>query len=188
MHFGEAAAERLDRPEREAFLPTERILSLLPFTGAVLADIGAGTGFTAFPAARTASKVYAVDVSNAMVDIMRRRAAERNVTNLLPILSTAEKIPLPDASVDAALSVSCFHDYEDESTVAETARILKPGGLFLVVDWDADAEPGRRVPGPPLGVRKTAEQVIGICGRFGLSPGSQGRLNEDVFTLLFRKN
>ncbi len=187
MHFGEAAAERLDRPERETFLPAEGILSLLS-EGLVLADIGAGTGFIAFPAARTAKKVYAIDISDAMVDILKRRVAERHVANLVPLLSTVEKIPLPDASVDAALSVSCFHDYEDETTVAETARILKPRGLFLVVDWDADAEPGRRVPGPPLGVRKTTEQVIGTCGRSGLSLESRGRLNEDVFTLLFRKN
>jgi len=189
MHWGKADVARLERPERQALLPAGKMLDLLPpLEGKILADVGAGTGYVAFSAAErvgAAGKVYAVDISERMVTFMERRKGERGVANLEPLMSTPDRIPLPDASVDVALSVSCFHDYEDERTVAETARTLKPSGRFLVVDWNPDAPEG--VPGPARGHRLPRGRVAKDCAKHGFSLEKGGDLNRHVYWLLFRK-
>src|SRR5258708_39367496 len=49
--------------------------------------------------------------------------------------SMAEALPLQDASVDLALSTMSFHHWQDQATgLHEIARVLRPGGFFLLVD------------------------------------------------------
>jgi ubiquinone/menaquinone biosynthesis C-methylase UbiE len=47
----------------------------------------------------------------------------------------AEKLPLPDASVDLVMSTLSFHHWQDQSQgVCEVARVLRPGGQFYLAD------------------------------------------------------
>jgi len=47
----------------------------------------------------------------------------------------AEALPLQDASVDLALSTSSFHHWQDQAAgIREIARVLRPGGYFILVD------------------------------------------------------
>jgi len=47
----------------------------------------------------------------------------------------AEALPLPDASVDLALSTTSFHHWQDQAAgIREIARVLRPGGFFILVD------------------------------------------------------
>jgi ubiquinone/menaquinone biosynthesis C-methylase UbiE len=47
----------------------------------------------------------------------------------------AEALPLPDASVDLALSTTSFHHWQDQAAgIREIARVLRPGGYFILVD------------------------------------------------------
>jgi|GEM_PF-6372374 len=191
MDWSKADAELLERPERQAILPVEAILDLLPpLEGKQLADIGAGTGSVAFAvAARVghSGKVYGVDISEGMVAVMDERRKERGTANLETVRSTPDAILLPDATVDVALSVSCFHDYRDERTVAETARILKPKGTFLVVDWNPAASKVDPLSGPPREHRLPRRQVTMTCERYGLRLQKEGNLNQHVYWLLFKK-
>ena len=95
-------------------------------------DVGCGTGRLLrrvgqrWPAAR----LIGVDAAEGMVE-----AARRLTPNATLSVAVAESLPLPDASVDVALSTLSFHHWNDQSAgVREIARVLRPGGCFVLAD------------------------------------------------------
>jgi ubiquinone/menaquinone biosynthesis C-methylase UbiE len=72
-----------------------------------------------------------------MIEIAQRKAAA--IPNIRFESAIAEKLPHPDATFDAAVSTFFFHHINFElkkKVLAETARVLKPGGRFIIVDVD----------------------------------------------------
>ena len=117
-------------PDLEAMLiaadahGTERVL-----------DLGCGAGHTALFFAPHVAEVHALDLSEPMLEQGRRLAAERSLSNLHWHCGEAESLPFPDAHFDLVTSRQSAHHYEDlDRALAEVARVLKPGGKFLVVD------------------------------------------------------
>ena len=95
-------------------------------------DIGCGTGqllnkaHTLYPTAQ----LFGVDPAEGMVNIARER-----LTSATIYLSTAEILPLPDSSVDVALSSLSFHHWSNKLTaLKEIRRVLRPGGCFCLAD------------------------------------------------------
>jgi SAM-dependent methyltransferase len=100
-----------------------------PPLGRVL-DLGAGTGkLTASIRARGVDAI-AVDPSDRMLEQLR--AAVPGVETLV---GTAERIPLPDESVDAVFAAQAWHWVDEERALPEVARVLKPGGELGLV-WN----------------------------------------------------
>lgn len=133
----------LDAPDRRGYLDPERILGAFAVgPGLHLADVGAGTGFFALPAARLvgpAGRVYAIDQAEAMLEELRARApAASGILEVVP--STEDRIPLPDGSVDVAFLACVLHELDGPGTLRECARILRPGGRLAVVDWMKKAQ------------------------------------------------
>jgi ubiquinone/menaquinone biosynthesis C-methylase UbiE len=96
--------------------------------GGRLLDVGCGTGFIIHLALGVFDEIHGVDITPAMM--ARVRTGEGNITlHRAP----AERIPLPDASFDAASAYSFMDHVADEGAVLrEVARVLKPGGVFYV--------------------------------------------------------
>lgn len=100
-----------------------------------IADLGAGEGAISLLLARRAHYVFCIDRSQKMVDVGTRLARENGVGNLEYKLGDIEKVPLPDACVDLSLlSQSLHHAAHPQRAVAEAARILRPGGLLVILD------------------------------------------------------
>ncbi|MCE2925554.1 MAG: metalloregulator ArsR/SmtB family transcription factor [Phycisphaeraceae bacterium] len=115
-----------DRATLQALLP------LIPHEW-VVADLGCGTGNAAEVLAPCVSRVIAIDQSEAMLAAAKKRMP--GLKNVDFLRGDLEKIPLKDASVDAAVCVLVLHHIEDPlSAMREMARILKPGGVALIVD------------------------------------------------------
>ena len=95
-------------------------------------DIGCGTG-KLLRQARTywpEAHLIGVDPANGMIEM-----AKRLTPNATFFTSMAEALPLQDASIDLALSTISFHHWQDQAAgIREIARVLRPGGYFLLVD------------------------------------------------------
>jgi ubiquinone/menaquinone biosynthesis C-methylase UbiE len=105
-------------------------------------DMGCGAGHTALALAPKASSVVAVDVTAEMVAVATRLAAERGITNLEVRQADVSSLPFGDAEFDLVTSRLSAHHYADpQKALQEAARVLKPGGKFLLIDTVAPEEP-----------------------------------------------
>lgn len=96
-------------------------------------DLGAGTGILSRLLRALGHEVLAVEPD----DRMRRRLAGAS-PGIEPLRGTAEAIPLPDGSVDAAVAGQAYHWFDPFRAHAEVARVLRPGGAFAAMWNDAD--------------------------------------------------
>lgn len=97
-----------------------------------LLDVGCGTGRLLRAAARRwpSARLLGVDPAEGMVAAARRLTPAANIQRGL-----AEELPLPAASVDLALSTMSFHHWGDQAAaLREIARVLRPGGHFILAD------------------------------------------------------
>jgi|SRR5579862_760070 len=100
-------------------------------------DLGAGTGLIALAAAPRVAHVDAVDVSPRMLERLGAAAAADNITNVTPVIGDMRSLPIEDESATVVLSNYAFHhltDADKELALAETRRVLKPGGRLVVCD------------------------------------------------------
>ncbi|WP_455208490.1 methyltransferase domain-containing protein [Kaarinaea lacus] len=106
--------------------------------GDVVLDIGSGSGtdvFIASQLAGTRGKIYALDMTEAMRNKLERNAKVQGVTNIDIVAGDAERIPLPDASVDVVTSNGVLNLVPDKATAfSEILRVLKPGGKVQIAD------------------------------------------------------
>ncbi len=98
-------------------------------------DVATGTGFTALAFAEIAKEVVGLDVSEGMLEQARKQASARGVPNVTFQKGAAESLPFPDASFEfVTCRVAPHHFLSIPQFCAETFRVLKPGGRFLLAD------------------------------------------------------
>jgi ubiquinone/menaquinone biosynthesis C-methylase UbiE len=98
-------------------------------------DIATGPGHTALAFAPKVKHVIAADVTPEMLQVASGLAAKRGVTNVSFAEMLAEKLPFPDASFDLVTCRTAPHHFADvPAFVTEVARVLRPGGVFGLVD------------------------------------------------------
>lgn len=114
-----------------------------------VADLGAGTGILSRMLLRLGHEVIAVEPD----DSMRARLSQVS-PGITALAGSAERIPLPDRSVDAAVAGQAYHWFDTARAHPEIARVLRPGGVFAAL-WN---EPD---PDTPWTVR-VAEIIDGV--------------------------
>ena len=135
-----AGAAWLDRPERLAEERPDKALDILKIQpGAVVADIGAGSGyFTARLARRvgSAGRVYAVDIQPEMLRLLSLRLKADSLTNVTLVQGEIDDPKLPASSLDLELLVDAYHEFSAPQTMLQHLRsALKPDGRLVLLEY-----------------------------------------------------
>src|SRR5438132_4333603 len=138
--MGHPAAAWLDRPEREQEERSSKLWKLLKVKeGDAVVDLGAGSGYHTFKLAEMVGakgKVYAVDIQEEMLDIIRARMKAGKVANIVPVKGTETDPKLPDNSVDMILMVDVYHEFSHPFEMTEAmVKALKVGGQLVFVEY-----------------------------------------------------
>jgi predicted methyltransferase len=184
--FGDAEkwAHVFDDPKRDAWQkPHEVIHALALRPDAVVADLGAGTGYFA---ARLANmlpqgRVYAVDVEPGMVQHLAKRAQEEHLPNLVAVQAAPDDARLPEKA-DLILLVDVYHHIEGREAYFRKLRdALKPGGRVAIVDFRADSPEG-----PPKAARLSPRTVQAEMKAAGYALAAQHGFLPRQYFLVFR--
>lgn len=115
-------------------------LPLLPglaqLTGQELVlDVATAAGHTALALAPHAAHVTGVDLTPEMLEVARKQAAQKSITNVTFAEADAERLPFADGHFDVVTCRIAAHHFPDVAAFcAEAARVLKPGGRLLIID------------------------------------------------------
>ncbi len=148
--FGEILYDEVDR----AVLPDGALLASLGCgnptavaelrEGEIVLDLGSGGGIDVLLSARRVGSTgfaHGLDMTDEMLELARRNAAEAGATNVAFHKGRMEAIPLADGSIDVVISNCVINLSIDKAAVmAEIARVLRPGGRLGVSDVVADDE------------------------------------------------
>ena len=138
--MGYQGADWLERSERDEEEAPDIALNVLKIPkGASVADIGAGSGFiTERLSARVGptGRVFANDLQPQMLQILGRRLAQRNITNVTLVQGAIDDPKLDPASVDLEIMVDVYHELSQPQAMLRRLRAaLKPGGRLALLEY-----------------------------------------------------
>lgn len=165
--FNPAHLQKLSSPERYKILPPFNTLKFMCLRkDDIMIDIGCGTGYFTLPAAQIigpAGKVIGIDISDVMLDELRRKI-DANSTNIELLKSDSPKLPISDQTGTFVLISNVLHEAEDMPVMLKEAnRILKPGGRLAIIEWEKRETP----MGPPIEHRLHSDEIIALVNDAG---------------------
>ena len=175
----------LDSQNRVARLKVDEAVSRLGLApGAVVADIGAGSGVFTLPLARAVpqGRVYAVDIDRGLVDHIARKAEDARAANVRPVLGAFTDPQLPARDVDLAFIFDVLHHIEDRATYLRSlASYLRPGGRIAVIDFHPELGPHKNDPK----LQVTRDQTREWMAAAGLRPLAEHPLYDDKWYVVY---
>ncbi|CBG86995.1 class I SAM-dependent methyltransferase [Citrobacter rodentium] len=121
--------------ERLSSSPSARVL-----------DMGCGAGHASFVAAQKVNQVVAYDLSAQMLEVVAQAAQERGLTNIVTRQGYAESLPFEAGAFDIVISRYSAHHWHDVGqALREVNRVLKPGGVLIVMDIMSPGHPVRDI-------------------------------------------
>ncbi len=119
---------------------------LAAFPDAHVLDLGCGAGHASFTAAQQVAQVTAYDLSSQMLDVVAEAAKAKGLNNVTTRQGYAESLPFEDASFEAVISRYSAHHWHDVGqALREVKRVLKPGGIFIIMDVMSPGHPVRNI-------------------------------------------
>ena len=177
-------AHVFDDPKRDAWQKPHEVIQALGLkSDAVVADIGAGTGYFAvrFADRVPGGRVYGVDTEPDMVKYLTERARREKRDNITAIAGAPDTPRLPEKA-DVILMVDVFHHIDDRSSYFRRLRAsLKPGGRIAIIDFRLDSPDG-----PPKAARIAPERVIAELKGAGYTLAREHGFLPNQYFLIFK--
>jgi ubiquinone/menaquinone biosynthesis C-methylase UbiE len=99
-----------------------------------------------------------------MLHILIEKVKKLKVTNVEPMLSKPNEIPLEDDCVDLLISINTLHEFGDrEEMIKEMRRAVKRNGQLLIVDFKKEAGSF----GPPVSIRIMKDRAVKLFEKHG---------------------
>jgi 2-polyprenyl-3-methyl-5-hydroxy-6-metoxy-1,4-benzoquinol methylase len=141
MHY--MGAPWLTREERESEEKCSMMLANCKIRpGMSVCDMGCGNGFYSFRLAEMVGPegvVYAVDIQQEMLVLLREEMERRGVDNIVPILGSVHHPRLPAGQIDAILLADVYHEFSHpEQMLAEMRQSLKPNGFAILLEFRSE--------------------------------------------------
>lgn len=137
--MGAAGSGWLERDEREQEEQTKLAISKITVPrNAVVADIGAGTGYYSFKLSTKLpdGKVYAVEIQDELIDYLKKKKTLLK-DSVVEIIKGTDRTPnLPSNSIDLAIMVDVYHELEYPGEMLQAIyKSLKPDGKILLIEY-----------------------------------------------------
>jgi ubiquinone/menaquinone biosynthesis C-methylase UbiE len=134
--FGKNAAGYLTSTPHALGKSLERLVALTsPQKNWRVLDVATGGGHVAYSFAPHVERVWATDITQEMLDLVKGEAQKRSLANLRTAYAKAEALPFEDMSFDLVTCRIAPHHFDSIADfLGEVHRVLKPGGLFALVD------------------------------------------------------
>ncbi len=141
--MGVRGAPWLVRSERESEEHPDQALDELKIArGYTVADIGAGVGYMSWRLAERvgpAGKVYANDIQQEMLDLLRKNMQDRHIVTVIPVLGEQDNPKLPRGQMDLVLLVDVYHEFTQPQQMLRYIReSLKPDGRMVLLEYRAE--------------------------------------------------
>lgn len=145
-------------------------------------DIGAGTGFFSRAASDIvgeSGRVFALDMSEAMLDILKKNGVANNVH---AILTEEYLFPIEKDLSDLTLLAFVLHENTDiHMLLAEVSRVTKPSGAIAIIEWKKQDE----AIGPPKDERLGQDELLPFLSSFEIA--EQGDLTASHYYAIIRR-
>ncbi|MCC7348622.1 MAG: methyltransferase domain-containing protein [Variibacter sp.] len=136
QQFGSHAKDYITSKPHAQGKSLERMVALAkPQPDWRVLDVATGAGHVAYAFAPHVARVWASDITDEMLEIVRRESAARGLANVRATHAKAEALPFEDASFDLVTSRIAPHHFDSiPQFLDETHRVLRPGGVLALVD------------------------------------------------------
>ena len=135
-HFGKTAASYLTSTPHAKGKSLERLVDLVqPKKEWRMLDVATGGGHVAYTFAPHVARVWATDITDEMVDLVRGEAQKRGLANVRTAYAKAEALPFDDASFELVSCRIAPHHFDSiPAFLSEVRRVLTADGVFALVD------------------------------------------------------
>ena len=175
----------LDEATRRSWFNPEKVLEGAGLClGIVFADVGCGDGFFAILAGQVVGNsgmVYAVDSDGSAIERLKRKAAEKSLTNVKAVVAKAEETVFCDGCADIVFYSIVLHDFLDPAKVLGNAkRMLKRSGRLVDLDWKKK----QTAHGPPIQIRFSEEKAQTLIRSAGFKVENVRSIGPDHYEIV----
>lgn len=156
--------------------------------GQTVIHLGCGPGFYLIPAAKmvgATGKAIGLDIRSDILAEVESRATREGVGDIVDTarvdLEAGTHPAVKAASADWVLVANILHQAEPRAILAEAARLVKPQGTVVVIEWEVVATP----LGPPPAARPSPTQVTQVAQEVGLTATGTFDPSQYHYGLLF---
>ena len=150
----------------------------------IFCDIGAGTGIFSFAASGiTSNKIYAIEISDEMIELLIKRKEEGKVEQLEILKGDHDTLPIEPNSVDRVLLSTVFHELETpEKILKEIKKIMKKDSRLAIIEFHNKQTP----MGPPVDHRISKIDLEKICINNNFEKVNTINLGENFYLSIFK--